>query len=118
MRANRQALALLGASLLLAASGGCAQRPSNLSVTDRATIDACRSHADQVYDRLNRGAIYSASSADAPNSSTGLVGDPTAALSDRYARDRMIARCVSGGGTAGGAAVAPSFSVPASVPTR
>ena len=115
VRANGQAL--LGAGLALVALAGCAQRPSNLSVTDRATLDACRSHADQVYDRLNRGAIYSASSADAPNSSIGLVGDPTAALSDRFARDRMIARCVGGGAT-GSAGVAPSFSVPASVPTR
>ena len=116
MRANGQAL--LGAGLLLAALVGCAQRPSNLSVTDRATIAACRSHADQVYDRMNRGTIYNASSADAPNSSTGLAGDPTAGLSDRFARDRMIERCVGGAGTTGGAAVAPSFSVPASVPTR
>jgi hypothetical protein len=116
MRANGQTL--LGAGLLLAVLVGCAQRSSNLSVTDRATIDACRSHADQVYDRLNRGAIYNSSSADAPNSSTGLVGDPTAGLSDRFARDRMIARCVGGTGTTGGAAVAPSFSVPASIPAR
>jgi hypothetical protein len=116
MRANGQAL--LCAGLLWAALVGCAQRPSNLSVTDRATIAACRSHADQVYDRMNRGTIYNASSADAPNSSTGLAGDPTAGLSDRFARDRMIERCVGGVGTTGGAAVAPSFSVPASVPTR
>ncbi len=116
MRANGHAA--LGAGLLLAVLAGCAQRQSNLSVTDRATIAACRSHADQVYDRLNRGAIYNLSSNDAPNSSTGLVGDPTRALSARFARDRMIDRCVGGAGTAGSPAVAPSFSVPAATPTR
>ena len=118
MRAREQVL--LGAGLLLVtALGGCAQRSPNLSVTDRATIDACRNRADQVYDRMNRGAIYNLSSADAPNSSTGLVGDPTGALSARFARDRMIERCVGGVGTAAGnAAIAPSFSVPASIPAR
>ncbi len=116
MSANGQAM--LGVALLLTALAGCAQRPPKLSVTDRATLAACRGHADQVYDRLNRGAIYSLSSNDAPNSSTGLVGDPTADLSNRFARDRMIARCVGGAGTTGGASIAPSFSVPATVPIR
>ncbi len=116
MKANGQAL--LATGLLLAVLAGCGQRPSNLSVTDRATIAACRSHADQVYDRMNRGAIYNSTSTDAPNSSIGLIGDPTGMLSDRYARDRMIERCVGGTGPTGGAAVAPSFSVNSSGPGR
>lgn len=115
------ASAPFAASLLLLALGACASRPSNLSVTDRETIAACRTHADQVYERLNRGAIYSINQSSTPNSAMGLVGDPTAALSDRYARDRMIERCVRGvapGGNGVGGGVAPSFSVPASLPAR
>jgi hypothetical protein len=109
--------AVLGAVLALAALAGCAQQQPNLSVTDRATIAACRDHADQVYNRMNRGAIYNSNSIDAPNSSTGLIGDPTGMLSARFARDRMIARCV-GGAAPAGTAVTPSFSVPAAVPAR
>jgi hypothetical protein len=116
-RKSRGRKVVLGAGLMLAALAGCAQSQPNLSVTDRATIAACRSHADQVYDRLNRGAIYNLNSNDAPNSSTGLVGDPTAELSARFSRDRMIARCV-GGAAPAGTAVAPSFSVPATLPAR
>ncbi len=106
---------------LLLAITGCTARPPTMSVTDRATVAACRSHADQVYDRLNRGAIYSVPQTYAPNSSTGLIGDPTGALSDAYAHSRMIDRCVSGtsGGTSGGTGAgagpgraAPSFSSP------
>lgn len=93
-------LAAAAAGLLLLALGACAPRPSSLSVTDRETLAACRTHADRVYDRLNRGAIYSIGANGAPNSSIGLVGDPTASLSDRYARDRMIERCVKGTGNA------------------
>jgi hypothetical protein len=115
MRGLREAA--LGAGLALATLTGCGQQQSNLSVTDRATIDACRDRADQVFDRLNRGTIYNSNSIDAPNSSTGLIGNPTAMLSSRFARDRMIARCV-GGRAPAGAAAAPSFSVPAALPAR
>ena len=63
---------------------------------------------------MNRGAIYSIGDDGAPNSSTGLVGDPTAVLSARYARDRMIDRCVRG--VAPSAAVAPAVPPPAAKP--
>jgi len=102
--------------LLLLALGACAQRPP-LSVTDRDTLAACQAHADAVYDRLNRGAIYRIGDNGAPNSSTGLVGDPTAVLSARYARDRMIDRCVRGVAPSG-AAVAPPVAAPAAQPAR
>jgi hypothetical protein len=104
----------VGAAVLLLGLGACAQRPPNLSVTDRDTLTACRTHADQVYDRNNRGAIYSVGANDAPSSSIGRVGDPTAVLSDRYARDRMIERCVRGTGNA----AAQSYPVPAPPPPR
>lgn len=104
----------LGAGLLLLALGACTPRPSSMSVTDRETLTACRTHADQVYDRLNRGAIYSVGANDAPGSSIGRVGDPTASLSDRYARDRMIERCVRGTGNA----AAQSYPAPPPPPPR
>lgn len=103
------------ALVLVLALGACAQRSSPLSVTDRDTIAACQDHADQVYDRLNRGAIYSVGDNGAPYSGTGLVGNPTAGLSDRYARDRMVERCVRVAPS--GAAVAPSVPPPPASPT-
>lgn len=103
-----------GAAVLLLGLGACAQRPPDLSVTDRDTLAACRAHADQVYDRNNRGAIYSVGANDAPSSSIGRVGDPTAVLSDRYAHDRMIERCVRGTGSSAGR----SYPVPAPPPPR
>jgi len=109
--------ATAAALVLCVALGACASRPSQLSVTDRETIAACQSHADQVYDRLNRGTIYSIGDNGAPNSSIGLVGNPTEELSDRYARDRMIDRCVRGVAPSG-AAVAPAVPPPAPKPPR
>ncbi len=103
---------------LLLVLGACASRQSSLSVTDRETIAACRTRADEVYERLNRGSIYSINQNNAPNSAIGRVRDPTAALSDRFARDRMVDRCVKGTGAGAGGAVAPPFSAPASLPAR
>lgn len=86
----------------------CAPKPSSLSVTDQATLADCRAHADRVYERLNRGAIYSVGDNGAPNSSIGLMGNPTQGLSDVYAHDRMIDRCVRGMAPSGGTAVVPA----------
>lgn len=94
--------------LLLGLLGACAPKPSPLSVTDQATLADCRAHADQVYERLNRGAIYSIGDNGAPNSSIGLMGNPTQGLSDVYAHDRMIDRCVRGMAPSGGTAVVPA----------
>lgn len=110
MKSTHLIAALLSLAPML---GGCAQHSAPLSVTERETIAACRSHADEVYDRLNRGAIYRIPDNSAPNSSIGLVGDPTGVLSDRYARDRMIDRCVRGVAPSG-TAVAPSSAPPGS----
>ena len=96
MRSQRSAALCV---LALTATAACQQNRPPLSVTDRATIAACTQHANQVYDRLNRGTIYNAPQTGLPNSSTGLMGDPTAGLTQRYAYDDMVNRCVRQIGT-------------------
>ncbi len=109
----RSALPALLAGLL--ALGGCARPQPPLSLTERDAIAACRERANAVYDRLNRGQFYTTQSNLAPNSSTGLVGDPTQVLSQRYAHDQMVRSCVRNtGGGSNAPAVPPAFSVPTS----
>jgi hypothetical protein len=93
---------VLMAAVLLA---GCAAQP--MSVTQRDTMQACRDHADAVYDRLNRGDIYSIPQNGLPYSDNGLVGDPNAGLRQQYENDEMIDRCMRDTG-AGTLTVGPS----------
>ena len=59
---------------LLIGLGGCAVPASPQSHTDRATLTACRDYANQVYDRNNRGAIYSINQVGLPYSGS-YIGD-------------------------------------------
>ncbi len=99
---------ILSVLLLVPGLGACTPKPPPLSVTDEATLTDCRAHAEQVYERNNRGRIYSIGDNGAPNSSIGLMGNPTQGLSDVYAHDRMIERCVRGMTPSGAAAVVPA----------
>ena len=92
----RLAVAAAFATLELAA---CQQSRQPMSVTERATVAACTAHANQVYDRLNRGTIYGMEETGVPNSATGLVGNPTAPLTQRYEYDNMVNRCIRQVGT-------------------
>jgi hypothetical protein len=86
--------------IVLLTAAACQQNRQPLSVTDRATVAACTARANQVYDRLNRGTIYSSMpQTGLPSSSTGLMGDPTAGLTQRYAYDDMVNRCIRQTGT-------------------
>jgi hypothetical protein len=71
-----------------ASSGGQAR-------ADAATLAACRTHADEVYDRQRRDTIYTISTRDSPfsgNDSTTGVTDR--GLAQRYGRENMIRDCV------------------------
>ena len=82
-------------SLTLLALGGCAGGGGHsMSHTDQATAAACRSHASQVYDRNNRGSIYSVDQTGTPYSGSYLAGNQTNTLAEQYANQRMIDDCI------------------------
>ena len=73
---------------------------SGPSRADAATEAACRQRADQVYDRQNRGEIYSPQSGvNSPSSAFYAPGDDSRSLGRIFARDRMIRECVRNTGT-------------------
>jgi len=84
---------------LLIGLGGCAFGASPQSHTDRATLAACRDHASQVYDRNNRGAIYSINQAGLPFSDSYVPGNQTIDLAARYHNDQVVDDCVRNTGT-------------------
>jgi hypothetical protein len=62
---------------------------------DAATLTACRSHADEVYNRQRRDTIYTINNRNSPfsgNDSTTGIADR--GLSERYGRENMIRDCV------------------------
>jgi hypothetical protein len=102
-RSVRLALVVcLGLVGLTACSSG-QQQP--LSLTERDSIAACRLQANQIYDRQNRGAIYSVDSNWAPSSSVGLGPLPTSGLSDQFAHEQRIDRCIRDTGAGSNAPV-------------
>jgi len=85
----------LGPALLLA---GCSLGGGHLSHTDQATIAACRSHASQVYDRNNRGTIYSIDQTGTPYSGSYLAGNQTNTLAEQYTNQRLVDDCIRNSG--------------------
>lgn len=85
----------LGIALLLA---GCSPGGGHLSHTDQATIAACRTHASQVYDRNNRGTIYSIDQTGTPYSGSYLAGNQTNTLAEQYANQRLLDECIRNSG--------------------
>ena len=84
---------------LLVGLGGCAFGASPQSHTDRATLAACREHASQVYDRNNRGAIYSINQGGLPYSDSYVPDNQTNELAAKYHNDQVIDDCVRNTGT-------------------
>jgi hypothetical protein len=80
--------------LLPLAIAGCAYPSSPRSHTDQATIAACRKYASQVYDRMNRGTIYSIDQTGLPYSGSYLAGNQTNTLADRYANENRVDDCI------------------------
>ena len=84
---------------LLVGLGGCAFGASPQSHTDRATLAACRDYASQVYDRNNRGAIYSISQVGLPYSGSFVPENQTNELAARYHNEQIVDDCVRNTGT-------------------
>jgi len=74
---------------------GSAPSDAGQTRADAATWAACRSHADEVYNRQRRDTIYTINSRNSPfsgNDSTTGIADR--GLSERYGRENMIRDCV------------------------
>jgi len=84
---------------LTVAVGGCSFPSSPQSHTDRATLAACRDYASQVYDRQNRGTIYSINQTGLPYSSNYQVDYQTNTLAARFQNEQVIDDCVRNTGT-------------------
>jgi hypothetical protein len=87
--------------LALGVLGACSPPPAPVGQAraDRQTLDACRQRADEVYERQNRGAIYtSTDNRDTPFSGSYVSGITTRGLSAEYGRGNLIADCVRSSG--------------------
>ena len=73
--------------------------PTGQARADAATLAACRERADEVYNRQNRGTIYSINNRDAPFSGSYAPVPIDNGLSQRYAHQNMISDCVRNTGT-------------------
>jgi hypothetical protein len=96
-RMTRQRIVL--AAGLLAGLGGCAFPSAPQSHTDRATVAACRAYASRVYDRNNRGDIYSINQTGLPYSNSYQPNYQTNDLAAKYRNDELIDDCVRNTGT-------------------
>jgi hypothetical protein len=93
--------AALLATLVLA---GCAA-PTPQSRASAAQQTACRQRADEVFLQRNRGAVYSSDAyvsgtRDTPYSASGVAGNTSGGLPDRYSRDALYTDCIHGFGPA------------------
>lgn len=83
-----------GVGLMLLVLGGCASHTTPMSHSDQATIAACRQHASEVYNRNNRGTIYSINQTGLPYSGSYLAGNQTNSLAEQYANARLVDDCI------------------------
>jgi hypothetical protein len=87
------------ACCLLVGLGGCAFPASPRSHTDRATLAACRDHANQVYETRNRGDLYTINQTGLPYSASYLAGNQTNDLAARFSNEQIIDDCIRNTGT-------------------
>ncbi len=90
------------ALMALVAVTGCESPPpqTGQARADAATRAACRQRANEVYDRQNRGTIYSTQSqVNTPFSGSYTFGTQDRGLSQLFAHDQMINDCVRNTGT-------------------
>ena len=74
--------------------------PTGQAQADAATVSACRQRANEVFDRQNRGQIYSPQSqVNSPFSANFTPSDSTRGLSQLFAHDQMINDCIRNTGT-------------------
>ncbi len=88
-------IALFGVFFL----SGCVKPvpPSRETTQDAA---ACRSRADEIYLKQNRALLSERDQRDEPFGATGIPGNTTEGLGDRYGRDQMLADCLNSLGPA------------------
>jgi hypothetical protein len=87
-------LLLAGVGPVLLTLGACAGPATPMSHTDQATIAACRQHASDVYNRNNRGTIYSINQSGLPYSGSFVNDNQTNSLADQYANAKLVDDCI------------------------
>lgn len=88
------------------------------SRTDQATQLACRTRANEMYDRRNRAEIYSANSTiNSPFSANYQPGTTNQGLSERFSFEQMVSECIRNAGTGAARPVAPAPQPPEPRPT-
>lgn len=97
-------------------AGGSASGPVTDSRTDQATQLACRTRANEMYDRRNRAEIYSANSTmNSPFSANYQPGTTNQGLAERFSFEQMVSECIRNAGT-GSERPAPPALPPATPP--
>lgn len=101
---------------VLAALAGCAspQGGGSRASADERALAACSRQADDAYLRQNRDAIYQADQyvsggRDSPFGGASGVANPSAGLSERYARETMVDDCLNAGTDQPGATPTPQI---------
>jgi hypothetical protein len=80
--------------------GACWRPSADRAHASAATLAACRTRADEVYQRQNRAEVYNADTyataeRDSPYSTQGLPGITTNGLSGAYRRDQLEDDCLN-----------------------
>lgn len=73
--------------------------PSAQSRADQATVAACRTRADEVFARQNRGSQYTQDNRDSPESGAYNSGITSSGLADRYGWGTDLSNCLRQGST-------------------
>jgi hypothetical protein len=99
---------------------GCAN-PTPTSRASAAARSACRTHADEVFEQQNRGAMYlsdtySTGVRDSPFASSGLPGPSTSGLSQQFGIDTTMQNCLNGTGNGTGDTPAATAASPPGIP--
>ncbi len=93
-----RARAWLAAALLVAACTP-APPPSAQSRANQATLAACRTRADEVFARQNRGSLYTQDTRDLPESGAYNSGITSSGLADRFGWGTNLSNCLRQGST-------------------
>ena len=98
-----------GGSSAGGSAGSSASGPVTDSRTDLATQTACRTRANEMYDRRNRAEIYSANSTiNSPFSANYQPGTTNQGLAERFSFEQMVSECIRNAGTGSERPVPPA----------
>jgi hypothetical protein len=101
-------------AVLLAVAGCAPPPPTGQARADAATLAACREHADAVYDRTHRDAIYTINTTNTPYSANDPYSVVDHGLPQRFGYENMTRDCVrnTGAATASPDTTAPTTTAP------